>query len=201
VSIGRHEIAAEQFPAWWARQVAAHPGAVVSQDGDTATVRWQGGALSAVSFAHETIGLILIRRGGYAVGRAVAGRLTAVKVGRRHVQSRTAAGGWSQQRFARRREGQAAVLVDAVTEHARRLLCASPADRGLEGEGYGIPQALVVGGDRTLWTAVLDAPALAPLATLPRRELPDLPDPDAAVLKRALWRGRAVWVRGDGPGE
>ena len=129
------------------------------------------------------------------------GRLTAGKVGRRHVQSRTAAGGWSQQRFARRREGQAAVLVDAVTEHARRLLCASPADRGLEGEGYGIPQALVVGGDRTLWTAVLDAPALAPLATLPRRELPDLPDPDAAVLKRALWRGRAVWVRGDGPGE
>ena len=43
------------------------------------------------------------RRGGYAVGLASGGGFTASKVGSRHVQSRTAAGGWSQQRFARRR--------------------------------------------------------------------------------------------------
>ena len=50
------------------------------------------------------------------------GRLTAHKVGTRYVQSRTAAGGWSQQRFARRRANQADGLVGAAAEHAVRLL-------------------------------------------------------------------------------
>ena len=36
-------------------------------------------------------------------------RRTAHKVGTRHVQSRTAAGGWSQQRYARRRANQAVI--------------------------------------------------------------------------------------------
>ena len=48
---------------------------------------------------------------------------------------------------------------------------------------------------------MLEAPVLARLTGLPRRELPDLSDPDAAVLRRALWRGRAVWVHGSVPGE
>lgn len=189
------------FPSWWAEFMAAHPDAIQIREGDTVTARWADGEVSATSFPHDLIGLLLIRRGGYAVGLASGPRLVTSKVGRRHVQSRTAAGGWSQQRFARRRAGQAAVLVDAVTEHARRLLVPGPEDSGLEGEWHGIPEALVLGGDRTLWTSVLEAPVLARLTGLPRRELPDLSDPDAAVLRRALWRGRAVWVHGSVPGE
>jgi hypothetical protein len=50
------------------------------------------------------IGLLLARRGGVAVGIANGAALEVSKVDSRYVQGRTAAGGWSQQRFARRRE-------------------------------------------------------------------------------------------------
>jgi hypothetical protein len=98
------------------------------------------------------------------------------------VQSRTAAGGWSQQRFARRRDNQADALVDSVIEHTRRIVLAASSD------------ALVVGGDRALVRDVLADVRLAQIAALPRRELFDLPDPKLVVLQHALRRGRAVRV-------
>jgi hypothetical protein len=128
------------------------------------------------------LALILVRRGGYAVGTGLGSELIAHKVGTRYVQSRTAAGGWSQHRFARRRDNQADALVVSVVEHTRRVVLASPAD------------ALVVGGDKTLVRDVLADPRLARLVLLPRRELFDLPDPKLAVLKQALRRGRAVRI-------
>jgi hypothetical protein len=128
------------------------------------------------------IALILVRRGGYGVGLGQGAELIAHKVGTRYVQSRTAAGGWSQHRFARRRDNQADALVVSVVEHARRVVLASPTS------------ALVVGGDKTLIRDVLSDPRLARLARLPRRELFDLPDPKLVVLKQALRRGRAVRV-------
>jgi peptide subunit release factor 1 (eRF1) len=140
------------------------------------------------SFTHDPLGVVLLRRGGYAVGLARDGRLTAHKCGTRYVQSRTAAGGWSQQRFARRRGNQADELVRAVSEHVLRLL---PAGSGLRG--------LVVGGDRALVRDVLVDPRLGHLVDLPRRELYDVPDPKLAVLQEAVRRGRAVWVDLDEP--
>ena len=116
------------------------------------------------------------------MGLARGEAFTESKVGTRHVQSRTAAGGWSQQRFARRRGNQADELVRAVAEHALRIL------------PRGIPRGLVVGGDKALVRAVLDDPRLSHLDALPRRELYDLPDPRRAVLEEALKRGRAVRV-------
>ena len=98
------------------------------------------------------------------------------------MQSRTAAGGWSQQRFARRRDNQADALVGSVIEHTRRVVLACPTD------------ALVVGGDKALVRAVLADPRLAQLARLPRRELFDLPDPRLVVLRQALRRARAVRI-------
>ncbi|PKW25270.1 hypothetical protein ATL31_0056 [Phycicoccus duodecadis] len=133
-------------------------------------------------FPHDPLALLLVRRGGYAVGTATGSGLTTHKSGTRYVQSRTAAGGWSQQRFARRRGNQADELVGAVTEHAVRLLRGSGA------------RGLVLGGDRTLAEAVLDDDRLAGLRDLPRRELYDLPDPRLAVLEQALARARAVRV-------
>lgn len=134
------------------------------------------------------LALILVRRGGYAVGVGKGPELVTHKVGTRYVQSRTAAGGWSQHRFARRRDNQADALVISVVDHTRRVVLPSPAD------------ALVVGGDKTLVRDVLADPRLARLAQLPRRELFDLPDPKLVVLKQALRRGRAVLIALAEPG-
>ena len=128
------------------------------------------------------LALVLIRRGGYAVGRGEGPTLVSHKVGTRYVQSRTAAGGWSQQRFARRRKNQADGLVGSVIEHALRIVLASPSE------------ALVVGGDKGLVRDVLADARLSSLAELPRRELFDLPDPKLVVLERALRRARAVRI-------
>src|SRR5439155_4436644 len=61
------------------------------------------------------IGLLLARQGGVAVGIGSGASLEVSKVDSRYVQARTAAGGWSQQRFARRRQNQAkAAAADAA---------------------------------------------------------------------------------------
>lgn len=132
------------------------------------------------------LGLVLVRRGGYAVGRAEGERLTDHYCGTRYVQSRTAAGGWSQQRFARRRGNQADALVDRVAHQA--------ADRLLE-PGGPLVDGLVVGGDKALVRQVLEDPLLARLGELPRRGFYDLPDPRLKVLQDTLRRGRATRIR------
>jgi len=128
------------------------------------------------------MGLVLVRRGGYAVGLGEGDRLVRHHCGTRYVQSRTAAGGWSQQRFARRRGNQADALVGSVVTRSHDIL------------GEVTLDALVVGGDKSLVRQVLDDSRLARLATLPRRELYDLPDPRLVVLQKALRRGRAVRI-------
>lgn len=135
--------------------------------------------------------VLLVRRGGYAVAVAAPdGSLAAAKTGTRHVQSRTAAGGWSQQRFARRRAHQADALVEAVVGHAVRVL-----DEGEQATGP--VGGLVLGGDRTLAAQALDAVATGPrtwLHGIPRRELWDVADPRRSVLEEAVRRGRAVRI-------
>lgn len=126
------------------------------------------------------LGLVLVRRGGYAVGAAERGELTAHHCGTRYVQSRTAAGGWSQQRFARRRGNQSDALVGSVADRAHAML---------GGLRLG---ALVVGGDKALVRQVLADARLATLDALPRREFHDIPDPRFVVLQKVLQRGRAV---------
>ena len=80
----------------------------------------------------------------------VAGQqVVGSKVGQRHVQGRTKAGGQSQQRFARRRDNQARQAYEAAADHAARVL-AGPLD------------ALVCGGDRSAVEAVLSDTRLAP---------------------------------------
>jgi Actinobacteria/chloroflexi VLRF1 release factor len=165
------EVAPERLDGWLVRFAANNPGPDAPQR-----------IVGTERFDHSPLAVVLVRRGGYAVGLARAGTFTESKVGTRHVQSRTAAGGWSQQRFARRRGNQADELVRAVAEHASRIL------------PRGIPTGVVVGGDKAMVRAVLDDSRLAHLVYLPRRELYDLPDPRRAVLEDALRRGRAVRV-------
>lgn len=190
------EVAPERIRRWVAGFAARHDGvrtseelegrvqSLVGGDGATATFDW---------FTPEPLGVVLIRRGGYAVGLASHGSWSASKVGTRHVQSRTAAGGWSQQRFARRRGNQADALVEAVGGHALRVLLGD--NESPPSGAPGMPAGLVVGGDRTLVAAVLAESSLRSLSALPRRELYDLPDPRREVLDRALARGRAVRIR------
>lgn len=85
------------------------------------------GDFAAAAAAPEDWGVLLVRKGGFAVARLTGATLTASKVGKRHVQGRTKAGGWSQQRFARRRDNQARAALEAADEHAARIL------DGLEG--------------------------------------------------------------------
>ncbi len=165
------EVSPERLDGWLERFAANNPEPEARQH-----------VSSREEFAHDPLGVLLIRRGGYAVGLARGSAFTESKVGKRHVQSRTAAGGWSQQRFARRRGNQADELVRAVADHTLRIL------------PRGSATGLVVGGDKALVRAVLDDPRLAHLDALPHRDLYDLPDPRRAVLEDALKRGRAVRI-------
>ncbi|MGL5858639.1 MAG: acVLRF1 family peptidyl-tRNA hydrolase [Angustibacter sp.] len=134
----------------------------------------------------RTVGLVLVRRGGWAVGLARDGRLLTHVVGRRYVQARTAAGGWSQQRYARRRAGQADALVGTVADAAAQRLV---------GADLGNLDGVVVGGDQALVRAVLSDSRLAAVSRLPRGPSLPVPDPRLVVLTQAAVRIRAVRVR------
>ena len=178
------EVAPERVERWVAGFHERHGTGPAEWSGDR-LVRVTGadGATAVTEyFPYDQLGVVLVRRGGYAVGLAQEGRFLAAKVGTRHVQSRTAAGGWSQQRFARRRSNQADALADAVAQHVVSLVLP------------GAPVGVVVGGDRQLVSHVLSDVRLRALAGLPRRELFDLPDPRRDVLERSLQRGRAVRI-------
>lgn len=131
----------------------------------------------------RTLGLVLLRRGGYAVGVSRDGLLLASKAGTRYVQGRTAAGGGSQQRFARRRTNQADALVRTAAEQAARIFAEVP------------PEYLVPGGDRTLGQVLATEKPFAPWAALPRLAPLDVTDPKLAVLAQAARDAASVRVR------
>ena len=135
--------------------------------------------------AERIVAVLLVRRGGYAAGVFHGTRLVASKVGSRHVQGRSAAGGWSQQRFARRRAGQGKVAMSAAADVAAALLL--PYVGRLDG--------VVLGGDRASVAAVLEDPRLTPLRSLPLGPHLDVPDPRLVVLQRAARQFRAVRIR------
>ena len=137
------------------------------------------------------IGLLLARKGAVAAGIAVGPELVASKVDSHYVQGRTAAGGWSQQRFARRRDNQARAAARDAAEIAVRVLL--PEAERLD--------ALVCGGDRRALDAILTDRRLAPLVALRAERLLDVPEPRHAVLVEAIVAARAVAIRvtdGDG---
>ena len=134
--------------------------------------------------APKRLGLLLARKGAVAVGVAQGAELVSSKVDTHYVQGRTAAGGWSQQRFARRRVNQAkAAAADGAGIVGRLLL---PEVRTLA--------ALVTGGDRMAIDAILAAPQLAPVAALRAERVLDVPEPRHAVLVSAVAGARAVPV-------
>lgn len=149
--------------------------------------------LSAVTVPRQ-LGLLLARRGGVAVGLAEGERLVSSKVDSQYVQGRTAAGGWSQRRFARRRENQARAAATHAADTAVRVLLPAA----------GRLAAVVAGGDRRTVDTILADRRLAPVAARLSERFLDVPDPRHAVLVEAVRMARAVRIRltePDGPPE
>ena len=122
------------------------------------------------------LGVLLVRKGGFAVAAGTGPEPTVSKVGQRHVQGRTKAGGQSQQRFARRRDNQARQAYEAAAEHAHRVLVTE----------FGGVETLVCGGDRSAVDAVLADPRLAAVARRRTDLWLPVPDPRRSVLDQAV---------------
>ncbi len=140
------------------------------------------GGLFAHVLAERRLGLLLVRRGGYGAGVFEGTKLVNSKVGSRHVQGTTKAGGWSQQRFARRRDNQAREAFAAATEVAARILVPAKLD------------VLVCGGDRKAIDTVLEDPRLKALRALIRPPFLGVADPRQKVLEQAGADARAIRI-------
>src|SRR4051794_34563584 len=162
---------------------------LTAADGATAECEVPFPPLSAALVEHalvvRRVGVLLVRLGGYAAGVFQGRELVTSKVGSRQVHGRSAAGGQSQQRFARRREGQVRVALQAAADNAVRVLLPVVAEL----------DAVVVGGDRTAIDEVLSDRRLAPLRPLVTGRLLDVPDPRLKVLQQTPELFRAVRVR------
>jgi hypothetical protein len=139
----------------------------------------------------RTIGAILVRRGGFAVGVFRGRRLVSSKVGRGYVQGQTKAGGWSQQRYARRRDNQANKSYGEAADVVATMLL--PHLNELE--------AVIGGGDRAGVDAVLADHRLTALRGLRREPVLPTPDPRLRVLEAFADQFRAVRITVQDPAE
>ena len=175
--------------------LAVHGGALAGRapDGSTFSARLpfdaaydgapEAGALAATVTPPATWGVLLVRKGGFAIARLDRGTLAEHKIGRRHVQGRTKAGGQSQQRFARRRDNQARQAYEAAADHAARILNLDRLDRRL---------VVVAGGDRPAVDEVLRDARLSRVAVV--EPWLAVPDPKRRVLDQAVLDAQAVRV-------
>jgi hypothetical protein len=173
---------------------------VTCEDTTAVTLRspfaWSPGPALLTSFtaaareAHRAA-VLLVRRGRWAVGVFDGAELVVSKVDARQVQGRTAAGGWSQQRFARRRGHQTDAVVAHAVETAVRVLLPHA----------GTVVAVFTGGDRGLTDEVLADPRLAPLAALRREPALEVGEPTKAALLETPGQFRAVRVHILEPGD
>jgi Actinobacteria/chloroflexi VLRF1 release factor len=139
-------------------------------EGDPAAV---AEAILAHAVADRTVGVLLVRLGGYAVGVFTGSppRLASSKTGSRPVHGRSAAGGWSQHRFSRRRENQAATALRAAADAAAAIF------------GRYHLDALILGGDKRSIAGIRGDPRLAPHLGRATDRFLTVPDPRPAVLK------------------
>jgi VLRF1 release factor-like protein len=194
------EVDPERLPRWLAGFAERHGGYVATPtteglrltaaDGTVAECHAPpgvpvGGELVDRAAEPRRIGLLLARQGAVAVGIANGTTLEASKVDTRYVQGRTAAGGWSQQRFARRRVNQAKAAAGEAADIVARLLLPET----------GRLAALVTGGDRRAVDAILADPRLGRVAALRSARFLTVGEPKHAVLEAAVAQARTVRIR------
>jgi peptide subunit release factor 1 (eRF1) len=159
-----------------------------------AVLRAAAEGLAAHAAADRTVGVLLVRLGGYAVGvfSGSPPRLIDSKTGSRPVHGRSAAGGWSQHRFARRRENQAAVALRAAADAAAEVF-----------GRYGPDQldAVVLGGDKRSAAALRDDARLEKYLAKATGRFLTVPDPRLAVLRDIPSAFLAVRIRLTEPAE
>lgn len=204
----RAEVDPERLIGWVERFTASHGELAVDVEGpdlwltasDASRARlvdpWAGSAGSRgdaprgldawidAAIGPRTVGVLLVRRGAHAVGVARGNELLAHHTDTHYVQGRTKAGGWSQQRYARRRANQADRAFAAASDDLVRVVL--PHLHELD--------ALVCGGDRAGVDAALSDPRLRDLATLRTPRLLAIAEPRHAVLVDAVRRLRQVVV-------
>lgn len=203
------EVSPDRLPGWLMRFGAQHGGARVRDAGpDTIVVVGGDGASAALAVpfpgapdgslgpaepvealvthlaALGDLAAIVVRERAFSVGICRAGEVLVSSTDTRYVQSRTAAGGWSQQRYARRRGNQRRDSYRAAADAADRVFSAHR--RPFAG--------LIAAGDRAAIDAVLDDPRLRTIAALPRRVFPDVGEPRRAVLDAVAVRALAVEI-------
>ncbi|HVE96555.1 MAG TPA: acVLRF1 family peptidyl-tRNA hydrolase [Pseudonocardiaceae bacterium] len=210
------EVAPERLARFLERFAAGHGGVVsttvcswqadlVADDGWTASIPVPFSALESQPGTHaglvmddliahlmlpRTVGLLLVRLGGYSVGIARAGVVLTSSTGSRLVHGRSAAGGRSQQRFARRREGQARLALRAAADTAARVLLPRTAEL----------DAVVLGGDAAALRSLAADPRLTALLEQAESRVLDIPEPRRAVLDDVAQRARCVEVQLHPPG-
>jgi Actinobacteria/chloroflexi VLRF1 release factor len=140
--------------------------------------------LAAHALADRVVGVLLVRLGGYAAGVFTGTEpvLAASKVGSRLVHGRSAAGGQSQQRFARRRENQAHQALGAAADTAAAVFAPYKLD------------AVVLGGDRRTMSGLRSDVRLAPYFDLAVTAFLTVPDPRLTVLKDTPRMFRAIRI-------
>ena len=143
----------------------AGPGPAAATNPDLAEPARLAELMAAHAAAARTVGVLLVRLGGHA------------------------AGGWSQHRFARRRENQAAAALRAAADTALAVL----------GPYAGRLDAVVLGGDRRAMAGVRADPRLASLLAGAEDRFLTVPDPRLAVLTDTPRLFRAIRIRLTGP--
>ena len=172
------------------RIAIAPPFAPDADDGisDTAGGSERGpvlGPLRSALTRPRLVGVVLVRLGAYAVGVVDDGRLVASKTGTRYVGRRHRAGGQSQRRFERGREGQVTKLYDRVCEETRTRF----------GPYAGRLNALALGGERHVVRGFLErCPEVSALSErLPTVRVP-VRRPGLEALRRtctSIWTSTA----------
>jgi hypothetical protein len=171
-------VPASRIERWLATYTTRHGAGPVSVDGravvvagtDGATARlslhWPGLQLGADPLAdllaaarvRHRLGILAVRADGHALGIWDGAAIVGAKRKGHYVQARTAAGGWSQQRFARRRENQAKAAYESASGDVAAIL--EPVVGSLDGIlAAGNPAAItaVLADHRVRRTAALAA--------------------------------------------
>jgi len=142
-------------------------------------------AIAAHAQRPRAVGVLLLRLGGYAAGVFTGSppRLADAKTGSRPVHGRSAAGGRSQHRFARRREKQANEALQAAANTAVDVF------------GRWRLDAVLLGGDKRAIAELREDPRLAPYLKIAMDRFLTVPDPRRRVLEDSPRLFLAVKIR------